>query len=99
MKKKTEPPVHELTILEEAQKLIYGDRQSSYGSATDNFSNTAIGWTILLQKKLNADITAEDVGMMMVWLKMARQVHKPQKDNLVDAAGYLGCIEKVQKGQ
>lgn len=87
-----------MNILEEAESLIYGDRQASYGSATDNFNNTAAGWSVILSKKLNAPISAEDVGLMMVWLKIAREVNKPQRDNLVDAAGYLGCVEKVQKG-
>ncbi len=84
----------EVTILQEAESLIYGDRQAAYGSATDNFNRTAAGWAAIL----NIPISAEQVGLMMVWLKIARQVNKPQRDNLVDAAGYLGCVEKVEKG-
>lgn len=103
MKKKqqsNEPGITlETTVLQEAQGLIYGDRQKAYGSASENFRNTAQGWTTLLSRKLTSPITEEEVGWMMVWLKMARQIHKPQRDNLVDACGYLGCIEKVQKGE
>ena len=99
MTKKKQVPVKEQTVLEEAQGLIYGDRQKAYGSATENFTNTAVGWTILLGKKLNSDITAEEVGLMMIWLKMCRETNKKGRDNLVDIAGYTGCIEKVQKGQ
>ena len=82
-------------ILEEANDLIYGDRAAAYGSAEANFRRIATGWEIIL----GTTITPEQVGLCMAWLKMARQVGKPNRDNLVDAAGYLGCVEKVQKGQ
>lgn len=81
------------TILEEAQKLIYGDRQDAYGSVTENFSNIAAGWSVIA----GVPLTPEQVGLMMVWVKISRQIHKPQRDNLVDGAGYFGCIDKIEK--
>ena len=81
-------------VLEEANGLIYGERESDYGSVTDNFNNIAKGWSVIFGK----DVTAEQVGLAMVWLKVARQVNKPKRDNLVDAAGYIGCVDKVQRG-
>ncbi len=83
-----------VTILEEAQEIIFGERQADYGSVTSNFTNIAKGWSVIVGK----EITPEQVGLMMTWLKMARQLNKPKRDNLVDAAGYLGCIEKMQNG-
>lgn len=83
------------TILEEAQGLIYGDRQVSYGSVTENFNKIAIGWSAITGNT----ISAEQVGLMMMWLKMARELNKPSRDNLVDIAGYAGCIEKLSKGE
>lgn len=83
------------TVLEEAQSLVYGDRAASYGKAIDNFTNTAAGWAVIL----GVPITPEQVGLMMAWLKIARQVHKPQRDNLVDCAGYIATVEKCQKGE
>ena len=79
------------TILQEANDLIYGARQESYGSVTENFTNIATGWSVIAK----VDLTPEQVGLMMAWLKIARQTNKPQRDNLVDAAGYLGCIDKM----
>ena len=84
-----------LSILEEANDLIHGDRAAAYGSATDNFRRIATGWKTIL----DTTITPEQVGLCMAWLKIARQVGKPNRDNLIDAAGYLGCVEKVQKGE
>ncbi len=84
----------EPTILEEAQNLIYGDREESYGSVTKNFNNIAQGWSVILGK----EVTPEQVGLMMAWLKIARYSYKPKRDSLVDVAGYIGCIDKIGKG-
>jgi len=37
------------------------------------------------------------VCWMMVLLKASRQMNAPKRDNLVDAAGYIGLIERIQK--
>ena len=85
------------TLLQEADALIYGDRQESYGSVTDNFSRIAAGWDQIFKDKLKPGehITPQEVGLAMAWLKIARYCHKPKRDNLVDVAGYVGCIDKM----
>lgn len=83
------------SILEEAQSLIYGDRQADYGSVTTNFTNIAKGWSVIL----GVEVTPEQVGLAMTWVKIARQSNKRKRDNLVDIAGYVGCIEKIEKGE
>lgn len=83
------------TILEQAQSIVYGDRQDAYGNVTDNFSNIAKLWSVVIGK----DITAEQVALCMVQVKVARQLHKPGRDNLVDGAGYFATIEKMQNEQ
>lgn len=91
---KTKPALEEQkqTILQEAQSAVYGDRQADYGSVSENFENIAKGWQIILKAK----VTPEQVGLCMVWLKMARQMNRPKRDNLVDGAGYFATIEKMQ---
>lgn len=83
------------TILEEAQDAVYGDRQADYGSATENFTNIANLWSAVLKVK----ITPEQVALCMIQVKVARQMHKPKRDNLVDGAGYFATIEKLNNGQ
>jgi hypothetical protein len=80
-------------VLTEAKGLIEGDRNKSYGSPTQNFSNTAEVWTALLRHKLKDGevITATEVGTLMVGLKLARTVAQPKRDNFVDMAGYAAC--------
>ena len=80
------------TILEEAQSAVYGDRQNDYGTVTENFSTIAKLWSAVLK----AEVTAEQVGLCMVQVKISRQMFKPKRDNLVDGAGYFATIEKME---
>lgn len=86
-----------MTILEEAQGLISNDRQADYGNPIDSFSNIAKEWNLHLAGKILTPLTEEDVAIMMVRLKLVRQKNKPKRDNLVDACGYLGLVEIIQK--
>ena len=81
-----------MTILEEAQKAVYGDRQDDYGTVTENFDTIAQFWSIVLKTK----VTAEQVGICMVQVKVARQMFKKKRDNLVDGAGYFATLEKME---
>jgi len=81
-----------MTILEEAQNAVYGDRQSDYGTVTKNFTTIAKLWSTVL----GIEVTPEQVGLCMVQVKIARQMYKPKRDNLVDGAGYFATIEKMQ---
>jgi len=78
-----------LSILQEAQALIHGDRQATYGHPRDNLGRIARLWSVVL----GVDVTPEQVCLCMVQVKIARQVHRPKRDNLVDAAGYLALDE------
>ena len=65
------------TILQEAQSLVYGDREKDYGSVTKNFGRIAQLWGAIL----DCEVTAEQVGLCMIGVKMARQCHKPKRDS------------------
>ena len=84
-----------MSILHEAEVLINGPRQGAYGHPIDNFGRIAAMWTVILEQK----VTPEQVGLCMAALKLARQVHQPSRDNLVDACGYLGTVELIQNEQ
>lgn len=88
------------TVLEEANTIIFGDREQTYGHPAKNINNIARQWSLYLEQKhgLIMDISAEDVCWMMVTLKMARQINSSKRDNLVDAAGYLALIDRIDKG-
>ena len=80
------------TLLTEAYNLVTGDRQKSYDHPAVNFDRIARLWSVALDK----EITPEDVAVCMVLVKIARQVHAPKRDNIVDAIGYLLTLEAVR---
>jgi hypothetical protein len=81
-----------MNILKEAENAVYGDRQADYGPVTENFGTIAKVWSAVLK----IEVTPEQVGLCMVQVKVARQMYKPKRDNLVDVAGYVACIEKLE---
>lgn len=80
------------TLLSEAYQLVTGDRQQSYDHPSRNFHRIARLWSVALDK----EVTPEDVAVCMVLVKIARQVHAPKRDNIVDAIGYLLTLEAVR---
>ena len=79
------------SILEEADRLVNGARTQDYGHPYYDFGRTAAIWTALL----GFPVTAEQVGLCMVGVKLSRECHHHKRDNLVDAAGYLATVDKV----
>lgn len=92
------------SILDEAEELTNGARQSAYGHPSENFKNIADGWNWYIQMKYGNEskLTPEDTALMMTLLKVARETHSIKRDNIVDAAGYLNtyqmCIDKKNEG-
>lgn len=65
-------------------------------TASENFGRTAIIWSVVLGQP----VTAEQVAMCMVGLKLARLVNDPgHHDSWVDIAGYVGCADKLRRGE
>lgn len=84
------------SILLEAESLVTGSRRGDYSHPLDNFETTAKMWQAVLKNKLVGQITAEDVGLMMIAAKLAREVDKHKRDNLVDIAGYAETVMMVK---
>lgn len=85
-----EPPNE--TILQEAQRLVYGDRQATYGHPADDYGRTAQMWSAIL----GVEVTAKLAALCMCAVKISREVNAPKRDNLVDLAGYAGVAARVQ---
>lgn len=83
-----------VSVLEEALLLTTGPRQKAYGSPGQDFTRTAGMLTSLLGLQ-SRPITAEEVGLIMICVKMSRQMHQRKRDNLVDIAGYVNCVDML----
>ncbi|MGE4259188.1 MAG: DUF6378 domain-containing protein [Candidatus Babeliales bacterium] len=87
-------------MLQQAQELIHGQRQADYGDKLSNFSQIAMLFQGTLARKLapGQEITAEDVALLMMQVKIARLAHMPDHhDSILDVAGYAGCFDYLQK--
>ena len=85
------------SILDEANRITTTARHSDYGHPADDFARTASMWTGVLAPKLREgeQVTAMDVPLCMVAVKLARQAHRHKRDNLIDIAGYARTAAMV----
>lgn len=80
-----------MSILEEAEALINGDRAEAYGDARRNWEEIAAMWSVILRQH----VTPRQAVLCMVALKVAREAHHSKRDNAVDIAGYAGLLERL----
>lgn len=87
-----------MSILKEANTIIYGDREKTYGHPSKNLQTIATMWNAYMLGKLEREITPQDVAAMMVLLKTARLANNPtHRDSLVDICGYAALIERCDE--
>jgi hypothetical protein len=79
-------------LLSRAAHIVNGQRNTAYGAPEDNFARIAALWSA----HLSVSVTATDVALMMVLLKVARLRHDPgHEDGWVDIAGYAACGAEI----
>lgn len=82
-------------VLREAERLIVGDRAEDYGDARVNHNRIAALWRAYLE--VGKQITAADVAVMLILLKVARTQHRHKWDNFVDIAGYAALAAEMAR--
>lgn len=81
-------------ILEEANEAVAA-REFTHGECVENNKNIADLWTAYL----GMNITADEVAIMMVLLKIGRtKSRKAVKDHFVDMAGYAAIAGDIVLG-
>jgi hypothetical protein len=83
------------SILAEADRVINGLKNEAYGNATPAFEGYARGASTIF----GVTVTAKQVALFMAWMKICRELHRSQRDNFVDAAGYIGLAHQIETGE
>lgn len=89
-------------ILTEAKKIINGERTNIYGEPENSFPFIADSWNLYLKMRFGdhpANLDAKDVTIMMVHFKLCREAVQGKRDNLRDAAGYIGIASYLDEDQ
>src|SRR5690349_13189443 len=85
-----------MSLLQEAETIINGERQMEYGEPVVNFARIADLWSVILGRK----IQAIEVVQCMCAVKMARLVATPDhRDSWRDIIGYAALSELVTVDQ
>ena len=84
---------HRTHVLETANNLITGSRESEYGSPKLNFQNIAERWS----QHVGVPIEGYQVALMMADLKIARMATtgQPHEDSLIDICGYAALAAEL----
>lgn len=85
-----------MNILKEAEKLVDGDRQKSYGSPQECMLRTAR----ILAEITGLEMDDEQIVLFNVAQKLARLSANYQRDTVIDICGYLYILaDKLREGK
>lgn len=87
------------TVLEEAQRLTHGDRHDAYGHPIHDLTRTGDMATAMIRHKLKPGerLEPEDIAMIMIAVKLSREVNQPKRDNRVDGPGYFEVLDMIRQ--
>lgn len=74
-------------VLEEALEITSDDRRNAYGPVDQDFIRIAAMWSAVM----GIPVTAKQVALCMICLKISRATWSDKRDNWVDIAGYARC--------
>ncbi len=78
-------------FLEEAARIVTGQRQFDYGNKYENHKNISDLWSAYLDK----EVSPHDVAICMLLVKVARLKHRKTKDCYLDMAGYAAIAGEI----
>ena len=83
------------SVMAEAHRLVYGDRQDDYGPGHVEMEMVGRMWSVIL----GVEVTGYQAALCMSALKIVRASNAYKRDNLVDGCGYLGLAQRVVEGR
>ena len=88
------------SVLDEAERIVNGERAADYGDSTTNLTRIAgiaelllddSEWEHLTEKR---EFSATMIAKVLIAVKLGRERHQHKRDNLVDAAGYIELLDR-----
>ena len=83
------------SILQEADEIVNGSRQSDYGDANESFSRIATIASVMTGKELSP----EDCCAVMMAVKLVRESFNHKRDNIVDLCGYAYIMNEIKESE
>ena len=81
-------------LIDQIKDIVYGEKAKEYGKMSDSFPKIAQVWSAIL----GTEVTANDVALMMIGLKIIREKNRHKDDNILDIYGYgIACEELNDK--
>ena len=86
------------TVLSEANRIIYGDREKTYGHPAKNLKVIAEMWNAYIGDQICFCFQPKDVAVMMILLKTARLANDiNHRNSIVDICGYAALLERCDE--
>lgn len=92
----------ETNILREAEDIIFGDRERTYGNPAFNLETISEFWRLYIVRKHNVAVPLDytDIANMMALLKLARLINTPDhEDSQRDLIGYIALTSRIQRAE
>ena len=82
------------SIIQEADEIVNGNRQSDYGDAAYNFHRIA---NIVNSMYPQLGINAQQCCAVLMAVKLIREGFRHKRDNLVDLCGYAYIMNEIKE--
>ena len=83
------------SVLDEAKRIRSGERNVDYGDAVENFRRI----TTIANEITGLSLRPSDVCRVMLAVKLARERHRPKRDNRVDICGYVDILDLLEQAE
>lgn len=85
-------------------KAIITERQSSYGHPIEDFTRSSgmmasLGFRFQDASGNIRNVAAADIPIIMMCVKMSREMHRHKDDSVLDIAGYANTLNQVYEKQ
>ena len=87
-----------MNILEKANEIINlrsEEKERMYGPFEEGMERAAM----IASGATGKDLTAKDIYMVLVALKLSRESYNHKEDNLLDAVAYLGSLNNYESNK